>query len=286
MITPGLNTSPFHRWIETVHGPMLGFSGDSGVSETLAQFGQFSIGEIDLYRSLLKPGDLVLDIGANIGVISAFLQRPKQAYEIWAFEPQPAVHQVATINLFGLAKTRVLPLAVGDQNKMIGLPEINIENRGNFGSIPANMAARRLYPVQQIRLDTLFSSRTRMPKLIKIDVEGMETEVLKGAVGLFHEGLILSVEADRPEAVENWLPALFKLGFDCFVVLSLHLPKDDPRYDAQNRRSQVRSPHIIAMGTAAARDHGASLAHFKIGSLDEYRERAFGEGTARQSGQG
>ena len=85
MNTSWLNISPHHRWIETVQGPMLGFSGDSGVSETLAQLGQFSTGEIDLYRNLLAPGDLVLDVGANIGVISAFLQRPKQAYEIWAF---------------------------------------------------------------------------------------------------------------------------------------------------------------------------------------------------------
>lgn len=284
MITPWLKTSPHHRWIETVQGPILGFSGDSGVSETLARFGQFSTGEIDLYRSLLVPGDLMLDIGANIGVISAFLQRPKQAYEIWAFEPQPAIHQIATINLFGLAKTRVLPLAVGDQDKMIGIPEINIESRGNFGSIPANMSASRLYPVQQVRLDTLFNNETRLPKLIKIDVEGMETEVLKGATGLFHDGLILSVEADRPQIVQKWLPTLFTLGFNCHLVLSLHIPKDDPRNDPSDRRSQVCAPHIVAMGPGAARDHGSNLARFKISSFEEYVARTFGEDTARRSG--
>jgi FkbM family methyltransferase len=274
MITT-LDTSPHHRWIETVFGPMLGFTRDNGVSQTLAELGQFSIDEIGLYRAVLNPGDLVLDVGANIGVISAALQRPQQAFEIWAFEPQPAIHAVATVNLLGLNKTRVLPLAIGDSDKLIGIPEINIESGGNYGSVPANMAAERLYPVQQVRLDTLFNNRNRLPKLIKIDVEGMETEVLKGSVGLLHDGLILSIEADRSHIVRKWLPGLFKLGFRCYSVLSLHIRQTDPRYDPHNRRCGIHSPHIIAMGPDAVRKYGKYLARFQISSFDEYMKRTF-----------
>ncbi len=49
------------------HGRMLFLPGDVYVGGSLALHGKYSAFEVQLFRSLILPGDTVLDIGANLG---------------------------------------------------------------------------------------------------------------------------------------------------------------------------------------------------------------------------
>jgi ubiquinone/menaquinone biosynthesis C-methylase UbiE len=98
---------------DTVHGPMICFARDTGVSTTLRRFGEYAAGELHLYRKLLAPGDTVVDVGTNIGAISVAVQRARQGYRIWGFEPQPASYAVARANLLGGDHAQVLPYPSG-----------------------------------------------------------------------------------------------------------------------------------------------------------------------------
>lgn len=137
-------SSPDHAIAETVHGPMVCFRHDTGVSEKLLTYGEYAAGELFAYRSLLSPGDVVVDVGANIGAISAALQRDGKGYSIWAFEPQPAYHAVAAANLLGGQGVRVLPLAVGAETGTIDVPELDIRRTGNYGAFAKDYEAMRI----------------------------------------------------------------------------------------------------------------------------------------------
>lgn len=269
--------SPEHTVADTVSGPLVCFRNDTGVSDTLIRFGEYSAGERFLYRALLAPGEVFVDVGANVGAISADLQRSGAGYQIWAFEPQPACHAVAAANLLGGDGARVLPYAVGDRDGTIDLPELDLRQRANFGEMDLGArrsgAAARTVPVPLIRLDTFLKDRAPAPRLIKIDVEGGEREVIAGAEGLMHDRLVLSIEADRPETVAGWLPPLLARGMECYLVFLAGIAPTNPRFDRADVKCRVRFPHVVAFAGAPDADFVRRYGSMRLTGMDEYRER-------------
>jgi hypothetical protein len=82
------------------HGMMLYNVHDLYVGRSLDQYGEFSQGEIDLFGQILKPGQVVLDVGANIGAHTLwFAQTVGPSGTVLAFEPQRIVFQALCANL-------------------------------------------------------------------------------------------------------------------------------------------------------------------------------------------
>jgi len=265
--------APGVRVVETVSGPMACFVNDTGVSARLAAYGEFAAAEIAVYRLLLSPGDTVVDVGANIGAISAALQRDRRDYRIWAFEPQAAFQALAAVNLLGGAGATVLPLAVGAEDGQIELADVDLRGRGNYGSLSVATPGARVTPVPMVRLDTYLAARAPRPRLIKIDVEGMEGAVIEGATGLFHPNLVLSVEADRPEHVAGWLPRLIEDGFACFLLFSRIVSRDNPRFDERDPACRLRAAHVMAFCGSPSPAFLDRYAGMRIADMDEYRAR-------------
>lgn len=270
--------SPEHAVADTVVGPMVCFRNDAGVSDTLIRFGEYSAGERALYRSLLAPGDVFVDVGANIGAISAALHRDRAGYRIWAFEPQPASHAVAAANLIGRAdltgdSARVLPYAVGDRDGLVQVPELDLTRRDNYGHMGLDSRAARSVPAAMIRLDTFLQDRAPAPRLIKIDVEGMEGAVIAGAEGLMHDRLILSIEADQPDQVAIWLPPLLARGMTCFLMFLASVASSNPRFDRSDPKCRVRFPQVIAFAGTPDADFAARYAAMRLTDLEQYRTR-------------
>jgi FkbM family methyltransferase len=231
-----------HEFVETRFGPMLCFRRDTGVSQRLRDHGEFAVAEIGFYRSLLKARDVFIDVGANIGAISRALHHDVPNLRVLAFEPQPAFHAVAVHNLLGLPDCSVLPYAVGGETKLITIPEPDIRQTGNYGALSLDAQSGRTLPAPIIRLDTFLLQRGLKPRLIKIDVQGMEDVVLQGCEDWVKPGTVLSVEADDARAVKGWLTRLLDKDFACYLMRFPVIPadrraKDEPR---------LVSRHIIA----------------------------------------
>lgn len=148
-------------------------------------------------KELVSPGSVVYDIGANRGELSAFFA--SLGARVFSFEPVPTTYT----SLAGRAGVVSFPFAIGetDGDLPIWLPH-DFDQNASFAE--TEDSERFICPVR--RLDSIKSAfRLPTPDLIKIDVEGAEPMVLRGAED------VLSL---RPLVfMELFAPWLKRLGF-------------------------------------------------------------------------
>jgi len=131
----------------------------------------------------LRP-DVVLDVGANIGVYACILGRHRLAPKILAFEPDQenfaALQANVRLNgLTGIVEARAA--AVGARSGSATLLPAGSDNRGLSRIAPGASGG---YPVAMVALDDVLPLDGRTI-VAKVDVEGYEAEVLAGAERLF-----------------------------------------------------------------------------------------------------
>src|SRR5258708_30968101 len=189
---------------------------DVYVGRSLDLYGEFSEGEVGLFRQLVKPGDLVLDVGANIGTHTLFFsQRVGATGRVLAFEPQRIVFQTLCANLAINSATNVwcYPHAVGGEPGEVFVPALDYRRENNFGGLSLG-AHSEGEPVPVVSLDGLGLGRC---DLIKIDVEGMERAVLAGAVHTVRRFRpLLYVENDRAERPADLIRFIDELGYSMY----------------------------------------------------------------------
>lgn len=147
---------------------------------------------ISLVEDYVKPGDVVWDIGANLGLFSfAAAHLAGVNGHIYAFEPDvwlvDGLRQSSRRQSTASAPVTVIPAAVADH---VALRTFSIAARSRASSHLAEYGASQVGGViesQTVPAFTIdwFASRLPHPDLVKIDVEGAEREVLAGAVELF-----------------------------------------------------------------------------------------------------
>lgn len=221
-----LATSGFNRLIRTPHGLMLFNRHDRYVGRSIERYGEFSPGELDLFRQAVQPGWHVVEAGANIGAHTLILaQQVGPRGRVYAFEPQRVLFQTLCANMALNSLTNVVcrPEALGAEAGTTYVPWLDYNAENNFGGL--SLQYRQGEPVPVIALDSLQLPRC---EFLKIDVEGMELEVLRGATETIRRCRpLLYVENDRPERSAALIRYLQELGYDLYW----HLP---PLFSPQN----------------------------------------------------
>jgi FkbM family methyltransferase len=228
------------------HGVMAYLPNDRYIGRSLDLYGEFSQDEVDLYRRIIKRGDVVVEVGANIGALTVPLARLVATDEeggpgtIIAFEPQRILYQLLNTNLAlnRLRNVRAEQVAIGQKTGMLGVPVIDYDKPGNFGGY--NMID---VSPEMVRVLTIDSLQLRRLDFLKIDVEGMEIKVLMGAEQTIAQCQpVIYCENDRKDKSARLIACLTAMGYTMYW----HLP---PLYNKNNfgkRRENVFGPIISA----------------------------------------
>lgn len=162
----------------------------------------FYVGDLDrkitwICAQIVRPGDTVLDIGANIGVVTLWLSVLVGEHgKVHAFEPNPKLQKIlaTTLEHNQVINVDLYPIALGSEQ---GLLELRIpkDNSGQGSLIHhRNLTDCDVFKVSVCPLSTIVTEAgIKSIRLIKIDVESFEAEVLQGA-----EEVLRSL---RPDAI-------------------------------------------------------------------------------------
>jgi FkbM family methyltransferase len=202
--------------VTTVAGDTFDADLSSALEWQLWAFGGYRKHVAELFGYLVRPGDRCVDVGANIGVHTVRLARlVGDGGEVIAIEPDPDV--VARINrniaLNGLTNVRVIGAAAGERTAEMRLYRPNPwdTNRAKASLIhhPYLTGVKTTVPV--VTVDDVCAGQP--VALIKIDVGGHETAVIRGAANTIATNAPSVVFEYAPKPLEDvalppfgWLP--------------------------------------------------------------------------------
>lgn len=158
---------------------------DSVIGKSIRTYGEWAQVEIETLSSLIADDGTILDVGANIGTHSVAFAALNPASVVIALEPQPLAYALLCANILSTSCANVFPfnIAAGKQLQLVNFAP-DYERIGyNIGGV-SMLDAQPIdeivaVPTTVVPIDDLPINRP--VKLIKIDVEGMEPDVLLGA---------------------------------------------------------------------------------------------------------
>jgi FkbM family methyltransferase len=169
LIRTPLKLIPKDAVIPVLQGPMRGAKWIAGSHTHGCWFGNYEYEKQKLFASLVHPGSIVYDVGANVGFYS--LLAAKRGARVIACEPDPA-------------NVKLLARHIEVNRANVVIEQVAVCEREGTESFscdgPEGSLGKGDMQVRTIRLDSLLD-RYPVPTVIKIDVEGAEWRVLEGA---------------------------------------------------------------------------------------------------------
>lgn len=199
------------------HGVFTYHSDCRFLGASLRIYGEWSEDEVRMYKSILKPTDTVIEIGANIGALTVPLSR--HCKKVFAFEPQSENYKLLEKNLIAndVQNVEAFPIAIGSFRGEVAMPtlkEVDADHGviGDYGGPEVGFGS---LVVLQHTLDSLKTLRDIA--FIKMDCEGSERDVLVGGEKLIaRDKPILYMENNRPEKSDELISWLYDHEYQCY----------------------------------------------------------------------
>jgi FkbM family methyltransferase len=188
---------------------------------------RLEVKEIEVIKQFLQPPDVCLDIGAHGGAWSRPLAKIVSKGRVYSFEALPYYASVLniTFKLLRLKNVKIINKAVTDKNGHISIVWKGEDGKRLTGKTHIRSASEQsenTISVETVRLDTFFDKKySEKIRFIKIDVEGAELFVIKGALNLIknHRPVVYSELDTRWTSRYNYTVADV---FNLFETLEYH----------------------------------------------------------------
>jgi FkbM family methyltransferase len=214
-------------------------------------------------RTHLRPGECALDVGANQGLHTATLADcVGPTGTVHAFEANPDVAAGLIRRFQGMGNVRIHPVAVSDDAAVL---TFYMDIRQGLGGVASSLevlhdlhATGQAKPVtvQAITLDDFCARHDLKPRLIKIDVEGHELKVIRGAARTIatHRPLLIF------EFWETWWDRGVRHIFDYlkpgYTLTRLQDGVNVEEFYYHNRGEGTVDIACVPRAESRARDHG------------------------------
>ncbi|XGV98016.1 MAG: FkbM family methyltransferase [Leptolyngbya sp. BL-A-14] len=212
--------SGFNQLQSCRHGTFLYNRNDLYIGRSLELYGEWSEGEVSLFQPLIRPGDTVVEVGANIGTHTVFFAKAVGAKgHVLAIEPQRIVFQTLCANLAlnSITNVQTYAIALGEAPGFAQIPALDYYQLNNYGGVSLQESSGAQAAGETVQIATLDSFAIPQCRLLKIDVEGMELAVLKGATAMIqHCQPILYIENDRQDKANALIQHLVTLGYELY----------------------------------------------------------------------
>lgn len=251
--------------VDTRHGRVTLFANDTGaISDSLRLYGEWAQNELSFMLSMVRPGDTVIDVGGYIGTHAlAFARHVGEHGQVVTIEAQARSFELLSRNVQDNGLTNVtaenaIASAVGKEEH---IPAIDIETPASYGSaslrdvfVPGaghhESSGAAEFCVKSIALDELPVASCA---LVKIDVEGMEDMVLRGAGELIRRhGPAIYAECNSLEDGLRCFRLLREYGYRvrAHVVLAFN----DDNFLHCSRNVFMGAREVALVGTPEASD--------------------------------
>ncbi len=222
----------------------------------------YQLAEERLAARALQPGDVVYDVGANLGYLTlVFLQCVGPTGRVHAFEPSPLAFSYLRRNVPPGDAAELNCRAVGSREGSIVFAEhepLVYSAVEGFGTPLGGERAGRRYPVEVVTLDGYHAQTGGpAPRFVKIDVEGYEAEVLRGMRRLLAEARpILLFEAASPAQLAANVAAIREAVPDAYRFVRI---AHDERLVPFGESAGATNNYFAIPGWAGDRFRGVSI---------------------------
>ena len=241
------------KLVDTRYGLMLYPANDVFIGPSLLAYGEYCKEEGAAFRQLIKPGDVVADVGANIGshtLLYSELVGP--AGQVYAFEPQRQIFQILCGNLAlnNISNVDARRQGLGRSRDTLRVSTPSADTPANYGGVSLGQEGRDA--VEVVKLDSLKLERL---DFVKIDVEGMEEAVIRGGLDTIKRlRPKLYVENDSGHTRIEQSTSLIRLIRSLGYRLWWHMP---PLYQPDNFRGYAQnifSRNIVSINMLCIRE--------------------------------
>ncbi|WP_395746994.1 FkbM family methyltransferase [Prosthecobacter sp.] len=238
---------------------------DDPVVSGASALGVYEKDELRFFQDHCRPGMVVVDVGANVGIYTAMaLRLAAPDGRVISFEPNPHsrafLEKTVAANAGGAA-SQIYPLALSDRDGQAEL-HLNKDNKGDNRLYASDLSSDSLQ-IQTRCLDSVLGEMgVHEIHFIKIDVQGCEPLVLTGAqetlrrspnVMMMSEFWPQGMRAAGGASPRAYLDNLVALGFRLFTLKDGHLATlAEPAFDAliANLPDRQYANIVAAKGTA------------------------------------
>ncbi|WP_321418531.1 FkbM family methyltransferase [uncultured Methanomethylovorans sp.] len=217
---------------------------DNGISKQLYIHRKREHFSTDYIQSFLDDDEIVIDVGGNIGYYALMESRLANEGKVYVVEPIPSNFNILSknIELNNRKNIFVFQLAMGDANTK---GKMYVYDKCNLCSFTKDLNEKIIGEIEVpiITLDSFVKSyMDKKPTFIRMDAEGYEYQILKGASTILKEGgpLKLCIELhSHLMSKENMDEIITSLKQNGFKVMSIFIEPDPANYHSSETLSKL-----------------------------------------------